>query len=103
MKYRVEYTARAEQGLLDAYRWLAEEAPLNAARWLGGLEAAVEGLANFPRRCAMATEGDDLGFEVRQLVHEPYRVLFVVERRAVLILHIRHVKRRALRSGELGE
>jgi plasmid stabilization system protein ParE len=101
MRYSVEYTARAERDLSEAYAYIARGAPLNAARWLDTMEAAVEGLREFPERCTVARESRLLGQEIRQLVVGGYRVLFQVRGRRVLVLHVRHGKRRTAQTGDL--
>jgi plasmid stabilization system protein ParE len=101
MSYSVEYTARAERDLSDAHAYIARDAPLSAVRWLDAVEAATEGLRESPERCPVARESRLLGSEVRQLVVSGYRVLFQIRGRRVLVLHVRHGKRRAARRGDL--
>ncbi len=62
MKFQVEYSARAEGDLYAAYAYIALDAPLNALRWLEGLEEAVAGLSQSPERYPIAPESEALGF-----------------------------------------
>lgn len=56
MTYRVHIQPSAEAELEDAYRWIAEDSPLAAARWYKGLVEAVGTLRSFPERCPPAPE-----------------------------------------------
>lgn len=66
--------------------------------------AAVDSLAEMPRRCGLAPEAGELGFELRQLLYGRkrgrYRILFIIERRTVKILHIHHSARQPLAPDE---
>jgi hypothetical protein len=57
-------------------------------------------LTSLPLSCPLAPESDDLGIEVRQLIVQRYRVLFIVEKKTVTILHIRGPYATCLESGE---
>lgn len=102
MRFKVEYSARAERDVYAAYAYIAQDAPLNALRWLEGLEEAVTSLSESPERYPLAPENEALAFELRQQVYGSYRVLFVIEGRSVQILHIRHGRRDVVKPGDLG-
>lgn len=91
MVYRVLYRKRAERDLAK----LAESATLV---WFDGLCDAVESLAEFPDRCAFASEPGLRQKGVRQLLygqgHSVYRILYRVTDECVQILTIRHARRR---------
>jgi toxin ParE1/3/4 len=101
MAFRVRTTARATRDL-DAIltRLIDEEAGQAGLRWFNGLRDAVGSLAHLPNRCPLAPENGTFPFEVRQLLygHKPhvYRILFTVEDDAVVILHVRHGRRKPL-------
>ncbi len=101
MRFRVEYSARAERDVFAAYAYIAQDAPLNAMRWLEGLEVAVASLTSSPERCPLAPESEALAFELRQQKYGSYRVLFVIDGRSVQILHIRHSRRDVVKPGDL--
>jgi plasmid stabilization system protein ParE len=61
-----------------------------AKAWAQELQRAIKlRLTSLPLSCPLAPESDDLGIEVRQLIVQRYRVLFIVEKKAVTILHVR--------------
>ena len=102
MTYRVHIQPSAEVELDDAYRWIAENSPLAAARWYQGLIAAMGTLRSFPERCPLAPENGAFSRTIRQLVYgrrrHRYRILFTVRADRVEILHIRHGARQRLSS-----
>ena len=46
-------------------------------------------LTSLPLGCALAPESEELGTSVRHLILGRYRILFIVEKRTVTILHVR--------------
>jgi plasmid stabilization system protein ParE len=79
---------------------LAQEAGDAGLRWFRKLKESIDSLAEMPERCMLAPENAEFPFEVRQLLygHKPhqYRVLFTIEAETVVVLHIRHGRRRRL-------
>ena len=107
MRYRVVIERPAWQDIDEAYAWLHKRVPEHAVRWFNSLETAILGLAAQPERCSLAAESEELGREIRQLLHGRrsgrYRVLFEIRRTTVHILHVRHGKRRRLGEEERDE
>jgi len=66
--------------------------------------AVIVSLGELPHRCPLAPEDKEFPFEVRQLVfgRKPhlYRILFTIEGDAVVVLHIRHGRRRHLNEAQ---
>ena len=98
MSYKVVIDAGAANDAEDAYLYIANRSPGNAARWYNGLIDAMFTLEDLPRRCPIAPESRYLDREIRQLIHGNYRILFTIDsaKKAVRILHVRHGARRAL-------
>jgi plasmid stabilization system protein ParE len=100
MTFDVGVTRRAQRDIDRAYTWYEKRSPQGAVAWHSDILAALERLETFPERCAVAeVESEAFGVEVRQLVCREHRILFTVERRSVLVLTVRHAKRRPLRRG----
>ena len=101
MKYRVLIEPPARDNIDEACLWIAERNPAAAIKWFNGLEAAIQGLENFPHRFPLAEESKVFDVEIRQLVYGKrvgtYRVLFTIKDDAVHILHVRHGRRLRLR------
>jgi plasmid stabilization system protein ParE len=101
MAFRVEPTAQTQHDLDGILEWLLEQGAGEAGlRWFFKLEEAIASLSELPHRCPLAPEDKEFPFEVRQLVHgrkpHQYRVLFTIDGDTVVILHIRHGRRRHL-------
>jgi len=114
MAYRVDISPSALQDAEDAYFWiLSQTSTAIAGQWYEGLLEAVFSLENFPLRCPLAPESDDLGKEVRQLLYgkrgNQYRILFGIwwddntAENVARIYRIRHSARRRITAEEIRE
>lgn len=90
MKYLVIIQPRAESDIDQAAEWIAQDSPVNAARWYHGLVQAVFSLREFPLRCSLAPEDESTSGRIRQLLYGSYRILFTVKDDVVHVLHVRH-------------
>lgn len=96
-RYQVAVQPSAEAEIDSAFRYLAREAsPDLAIAWFNRIDDAIISLSEMPLRCAEAPESKYFDVEIRQLLVEPYRILFTVRDRTVQILHVRHMSRRWL-------
>ena len=97
-KYRVIVTPEAQAGIRQAFAYIQERAPLNAARWLQGLYKQIDTLERFPERCAFAREREYLEEDLRQLIFKSHRIVFRIgeKQNMVQVLYVRHAKRRAV-------
>jgi plasmid stabilization system protein ParE len=91
--FRVITTPDAEADILAAHDWIARESPDGAVLWVNGLESAIASLRRLPRRCPRAPESEAFLLEIRQLIYKSHRVLFTIEARSVVVLHVRHAAR----------
>lgn len=103
MAFRVKQTPQADHDLDAILEWLlTQQAGEAGQRWFRKLKEAVTSLSELPERCSLAPENAEFPFEVRQLLYgrkpHQYRVLFTIEADMVVILHIRHGRRRHLRE-----
>ena len=90
-KYSVIFHPDAETDVSSSYQWGRRVwGDKEAKAWAQRLQRAIKlRLTSLPLSCPLSPESDDLGIEVRQLIVQRYRVLFIVEKRAVTILHVR--------------
>ena len=106
MAFRVEPTERAKRDLDAILEWLlSQDAGEAGLRWFRRMGEAILSLSEFPQRCPVAPETAEFSFEVRHLIcgrkpHQ-YRILFTVQNDVVIVLHVRHGRRR--RPGEFME
>ena len=105
MKYKLIIQPPALADLDEAYRWIAERSPENAARWFNRFLESLATLERSPNRCGVAPESKQIGRDIRQLLYGRrggvYRALFVIHNDEVHVLHIRHAARNTMTPGEL--
>jgi plasmid stabilization system protein ParE len=101
MKFHVVVQPSAQAEMEAAYEWIAERAPMTAARWYNRLLKAVGSLADHPERCALAPENEFFPEEIRNLFfgkrRNAYRVIFTVRDDTVHVLHFRRGARQVLK------
>jgi plasmid stabilization system protein ParE len=101
VKYRVIVQPPAEAEVKEAYAYVQSRSPVDAARWVAGLEDAVRRLETFPGGFPFARERGAFRRELRQLVYgrglTAYRILFTIADDEVHVLHVRRAARRGLR------
>jgi plasmid stabilization system protein ParE len=96
--YGVIVQPRAERDIEQAHQYLLNHAPATTAdRWLNGILEAILSLEEMPSRCAVAPESEHVPRVVRHLLHEDYRIIFLVQERHVRVLTVRHSARKPLR------
>jgi plasmid stabilization system protein ParE len=109
MGYRVELSKRAETDLEQLYAWVTSRAPGQGAAWFNGLERAILGLEQLPRRHRVATgmSGAEPPVRVLNYGHRQhvYRVFFAIDEQTavVRVLHIRRGARRGPLRRDLDE
>jgi plasmid stabilization system protein ParE len=97
---KLRYTERAIADLEDIQTYIAQDDPTAAVRVGGRIRAAIELLEDFPN---LGRASRISRTRVLLVARTPYAVYYSVKRslREVAILHIRHGRRRPVRSGEL--
>ena len=99
-RYEVQITEQAESEADKAYIWIKEQSPDNASGWWNGLVDAILSLEELPERCPFAPESEWFDEEIRQLLYGKrtgcYRILYTIQERSVVVLHIRHAAMRFL-------
>ena len=90
-KYILTVHPDAEMDIDSSFQWGCRRwGRKNANTWLRELRhAIVNRLTSTPLSGSIAPESDELGIPIRQLILGRYRVLYLVEKKAVTILHVR--------------
>lgn len=99
MKYTVRVTKRALLDLEEIRGYIAQDVPDHALLYAAELRDRIESLSHMPRRCPVAPDRATRGREVRHLIHDAYRILFVIEEEGVLVLRIIHGARARIALG----
>ena len=103
MGYLVSLTARAVRDLSHIYEQIHASDSRAALAWYRGLQEAILSLEEFPLRCAVTPESQDLRHLLYGNKPDIYRVIYRVreKQRKVDVLHIRAGAQRPLRGGEI--
>lgn len=90
-RYSVIFHPDAETDINSSYQWGHQVwGDKQAKARAQELQRAIKlRLTSLPLSCPLAPESGDLAVAVRQLIVPRYRVLFIVEKKAVTILHVR--------------
>src|ERR1700738_2511778 len=105
MAFRVEIAPRALLDIEGAYFYIRKKSPDRAARWFIGILDAIYSLEKMPSRCAIASESEAIGQEIRLLLHgkshQAYKIFFSTHpnesrRQTVRVFHVRHGAQKAL-------
>jgi len=89
---RVVWAPRAIARAAEIAGYIAEDRPGAAERWVRDLFAKVGALRQQPRR---ARKVADLGREqVRELLYGEYRVIYRLDPKRLVVLTVRHGRRR---------
>jgi plasmid stabilization system protein ParE len=114
MPFRVEVSRTAKADADAGYVWMNEQySEEQATRWFNGLVDAVNSLSEFPQRCPLAPESDEVGIGLRQLLYGKrsaiYRILFAIVQGAALgdeivrVYRIWHGSRDRIKISDLDE
>lgn len=102
MNYSVIIEPPAADEIDAACLWIDKQSPVAAGNWFHGVMAAIESLAHYPTRCALAPEAEEFDIPIRHLLFgrskHKYRIIFTVVGKNVHVLHVRHGSRKPLKS-----
>src|SRR4051812_48561332 len=106
MSHTVVIERRAQTDILLNSQQIESNRSFSAAmRWFDGIRRAIDSLSNQPDRFPLADEADELGFELRMMIHgrkrQVFRILFVVDGSLVHVLRVRHASQDRISFDEL--
>ncbi|MCP4285412.1 MAG: type II toxin-antitoxin system RelE/ParE family toxin [Gammaproteobacteria bacterium] len=89
---RIEWSQRARTDIRDLKAYIAKDSPYYAKRFVERIIVSVEKLAEFPKigRTTPEAEGRD---DVRELIYQGYRLIYLVQPERVFIVTIIHGSR----------
>ncbi len=87
--FRVEFALVAQRDLQSIVEFILEDDPIAAARVLDQIESRIASLERIPKRGRVVPELAALGIHTyRELVIAPWRVIYRINGRMVLVLAI---------------
>ena len=90
-KYKVILHPDAETDINSSFEWGSRAwGREDAKAWVRQIRQTIKNrLTSMPLGCPLAPENEELDIPVRQLIVGRYRILFIVEKGTVTILHLR--------------
>ena len=90
-KYKIVLHPDAELDINSSFEWGCQNwGRQNAAAWVRKLRQILrDRLTTTPLACPLAPESEELNSSVRHLIVGRYRILFLVEKKTVTVLHVR--------------
>ena len=94
MRREVVLMRQAESDIDAILAWLMKHSLTGAKRWFSALEEAIEWLAEHAESASRAPENEFFDETIQQRIFKtkrgrPYRLLFVLSRTQVRVLHVR--------------
>jgi plasmid stabilization system protein ParE len=89
---KIVWSPLAELRATEAFEYIAEDHPQAAAQWLGRLLESVSTLAELPEQGRVVPELARA--DIRELILPPYRVIYRRDSKQVIILTVRHSRRK---------
>jgi plasmid stabilization system protein ParE len=96
-------SARAQSDLRAIRAYIASASPANADRFLDRMLDEIQQLGHYGHGLSLAPESRHFGFELRQVIVWPYRILYRVKANCIQILHIRHGARTHAKPDSRGD
>ena len=100
-RFRVLIATTADIELEEAYQFIRAHSPERARRWRRSILDAAGSLESSPARCGFAPENGLHGLKIRQRIHGNYRLVFIIQGKDVVVLHVRHASRGTIPPDEL--
>lgn len=91
--YKVEITPAAERDVEEIWTYIAADSQEIATAFLLRLEEQIQTLEQFPVRCPLIPENEQLGTSYRHLLYGAYRTVFRIAGNNVIILRVIHGSR----------
>jgi plasmid stabilization system protein ParE len=96
MSHKVRLTLEVERQLRQISDYIAQDSVENARRWRSAMRRRMQSLRDFPERHEIAYAAKDVGRDVRHTFYGVYRILYTIEKDAVVVLSLRHGARKPL-------
>lgn len=111
MAFRVEIAPQAFDDLDSIAGYIREHSSFAVAeKWFNSIIDDIASLKEMPARCPVATESEDIGEEIRLLLHgrrnRAYKIYYAINYETpsagtVRVFHVRHWARRPVSEDEL--
>lgn len=103
MAFKVQIVAAAQRDISEVVDFIHQDSPASAKKWLQGLSAAIQSLAEMPLRFTLIPEAHELKRPLRSFPYYSHRVVYEVEEasKTVSIIRVYHSARALLSPHDL--
>ena len=92
-KYKVLITKTAEEDIRSIFEYIYSDNPQAANRWKGEIKFQITSLREFPMRCSIIPEADEIGFDYRHIIYGDYRTILKITEDLIFIMRVFHCSR----------
>jgi len=89
-KFKVLITKIAEEDIGYIFELISRDNHQAAERWRAEIKSQIKSLKEFPARCSIIPEADDIGIDYRHIVYSNYRTVFRIADDTVFIMRVFH-------------
>lgn len=89
-KYQVEIARIAESDIEEIFEYILRDNKRAAVKWVEEIGEQIDTLENFPMRCPIIPEVQELGGKYRHLIYDNYRTIFKIEGPKIIIMRVIH-------------
>ena len=89
-KFQVEITKIAGFDIQKIFKYSLRDNKKVAIKWVEEIERQIDRLENFPMRCPIIAEVQELEKKYRHLIYGNYRTIFRIEELEVIIIRVIH-------------
>ena len=89
---KIEWSARSKTDLQELKKYIGQDSPHYARRFIARIITSVEKLADFSEIGRKVPEAENRS-DVRELIHQGYRIIYLIESNRIFIVTIIHGSR----------
>lgn len=89
---KIEWSARSKNDLQELKNYIGQDSPHYARRFIARIIASVEKLTDFSELGRKVPEAENRN-DVRELIHQGYRIIYLIESDRIFIITIIHGSR----------
>ena len=89
-KFEVLISIIAEEDIRHIFEFISRDNPQAAESWRTEIKSQIKSLKEFPARCSIIPEADDIGIDYRHIIYGDYWTIFKITGDTVIIMRVFH-------------
>jgi addiction module RelE/StbE family toxin len=89
---KIDWSARSKNDLQELKKYIGQDSPHYARRFIGRIITSVEKLADFSEIGRKVPEAENRN-DVREIIHQGYRIIYLIESNRIFIVTVIHGSR----------